>query len=57
MRTYFTSTSMDLGERDSEGNIIPFNEGNALDGDADTSRTISAYKTGRQFRLSARMNF
>lgn len=57
VRTYFTSTSMDLGERDSEGNIIPFNEGNALDGDADTSRTISAYKTGRQFRLSARMNF
>ncbi|WP_448248906.1 TonB-dependent receptor [Thalassotalea agariperforans] len=56
-RTYFTSTTMDLGQIDSEGNSVLFDEGNALDGDADESRTIGQYKTGRQFRMSARINF
>ena len=56
-RTYFTSTSMDLGQVDAEGNSVLFDEGNALDGNANESRTISMFKTGRQFRLSARINF
>lgn len=56
-RTFFTSTSMDLGMVDANGDSVLFDEGNAMDGEADTSRTISEWKTGRQFRLSARIIF
>lgn len=56
-RTYYTSTSADLGMTDADGNTVLFDEGNALKDDVDTSRTVNAYKTGRQYRLSARINF
>jgi len=56
-RTFYTSTDMDLGMVDENGDAVLFDEGNAMDGDADTSRTISEWKTGRQFRLSARITF
>ncbi|EWH11752.1 3-dehydroquinate synthase [Catenovulum agarivorans DS-2] len=36
---------------------IPLNEGNALDGDAPTSRTQILRKNGRTFRLDLRVNF
>ncbi|WP_076420080.1 TonB-dependent receptor [Colwellia sp. UCD-KL20] len=56
-RTFYTSTDMDLGMVDENGDSVLFDEGNAMDGDADTSRTIREWKTGRQFRLSARITF
>ena len=56
-RTFFTSTEMDLGEVDENGDSILLDEGNVLEGGVDQSRTINQYKTGRQFRLSARINF
>ncbi|WP_158968934.1 TonB-dependent receptor [Paraglaciecola sp. L3A3] len=56
-RTFFTSTEMDLGMVDAAGLPVLLDEGNAMDGDADTSRTIREWKTGRQFRLTARINF
>ncbi len=57
VRQYYTSRFLQLGDVDGAGNPIPFEEGNALDGGADTSRTVSQYKTGRSFRLSARVAF
>ncbi|WP_163934076.1 TonB-dependent receptor [Paraferrimonas sp. SM1919] len=56
-RTFFTSTEMDLGLVDGQGNSIVFDEGNAMNGETDTSRTLRQWKTGRQFRLTARINF
>jgi hypothetical protein len=56
-RTFYTSTELDLGMVDAEGLPVLFDEGNAMDGDSDTSRTIREWKTGRQFRLTARINF
>ena len=56
-RTFFTATGIDLGEVDADGNVVLLDEGNALDGGVDTSRTIREWKTGRQFRLSARVSF
>ncbi|MGJ8693736.1 MAG: TonB-dependent receptor [Thalassotalea sp.] len=53
-RTYFTSTTMNLGTEDEP---IIFDEGNPLDDNVNEGRTIGQYKTGRQFRLSARINF
>ncbi|WP_017446489.1 TonB-dependent receptor [Gayadomonas joobiniege] len=50
-RTFFTSTSMKLHD----GTIL--DEGNALDNDVDTSRTLTEYKTGRMYRASVRVNF
>lgn len=50
-RTFFTSSTMDLG------NGLILDEGNAMDGDVDTSRTMREFKTGRQFRASVRVDF
>jgi len=54
-RTYFTSESLVL--TDANGNSEVFNEGNALVDDVYQGRTIGEYKTGRQYRLSARISF
>jgi len=56
-RTFFTSTSMNLGMTDADGNVVLLDEGNPMDGGVDTSRTIREWKTGRQYRISARINF
>lgn len=57
-RTFFTSTSMDLGMRDADGNVIPYDEGNPMeDSGVDTSRTVTQYTTGRQYRLGVRVQF
>lgn len=53
-RTFYTSSTMNLGTEDEP---IIFDEGNVLDGGVDQSKTIAAFKTGRNFRLSARINF
>ncbi|WP_077342936.1 TonB-dependent receptor domain-containing protein [Pseudocolwellia agarivorans] len=55
-RTYFTSTDNHIGT-DVNGESINWDEGNALDGDATTSRTVSEYKTGRLYRIGLRMKF
>ncbi|MGJ8682531.1 TonB-dependent receptor [Paraglaciecola sp.] len=55
-RTFFTSTRLAI-DTDTEGNPIILDEGNALDGGVDKSRTINQYKTGRMFRLSTRILF
>ncbi|MDU0355115.1 TonB-dependent receptor [Paraglaciecola aquimarina] len=55
-RTYYTSVSNELGV-DTEGNKIILDEGNALTDDINKSRTIGLSKTGRQYRLSARVRF
>jgi TonB-dependent receptor len=49
-RNYFTSYDLVFDGEE-------LNEGNALDGDAPTSRTNIEYKTGRTFRLGVRVNF
>ncbi|MBJ2138517.1 TonB-dependent receptor [Paraglaciecola chathamensis] len=54
-RTYFTSRDITL--RDADGNVTILSEGNALTDDVYEGRTIAEYKTGRQFRVSARVNF
>jgi len=49
-RTFLTSRNYTIN-----GEI--FDEGSALGGGVDSSRTISEYRTGRQYRLGLRMNF
>jgi TonB-dependent receptor len=49
-RTFLTSRNYKIN-----GEI--YDEGNALDENVDTSRTISEYRTGRQFRLGVRASF
>ncbi len=54
-RTYYTSESLELSN--ASGVIETLNEGNALVDDVYQGRTIGLFKTGRQFRLSTRINF
>lgn len=56
-RTFFTSTNIDLGEVDANGDPVVLDEGNVLDGGVYKGRTIREFKTGRQFRISARIEF
>ncbi len=56
-RRYYTSREHDLGDVDAQGNSILFNEGNALNDDADTSRTSLLQFSGRTYRLDLRVNF
>ncbi|WP_428982777.1 TonB-dependent receptor domain-containing protein [Paraglaciecola aquimarina] len=65
-RTFYTSTKTlipsgavnyaDDYTSDTRGDVI-WNEGNALDGNVDKSRTISEYKTGINYRVGVRVNF
>ncbi|MDU0354009.1 TonB-dependent receptor [Paraglaciecola aquimarina] len=55
-RTFYTSTRTVMGVTE-DGAPIVFDEGNAMDNEGDTSRTLSEYKTGRQFRIGIRGNF
>ncbi|MGJ8680554.1 TonB-dependent receptor domain-containing protein [Paraglaciecola sp.] len=55
-RTFYTSTRTVMGVA-GDGTPILFDEGNVMDGDGNASRTLTEYKTGRQFRLGIRGNF
>ncbi|WP_158969892.1 TonB-dependent receptor domain-containing protein [Paraglaciecola sp. L3A3] len=55
-RTFFTSTDNTLGF-DANGQVINWDEGNAMDGGVTNSRTVSEYKTGRLYRIGLRMKF
>ncbi|MDU0354346.1 TonB-dependent receptor [Paraglaciecola aquimarina] len=57
VRRYYTSREHDLGDVDAQGNPILFDEGNALEGNADTSRTSLLQFSGRTYRLDLRVNF
>lgn len=58
VRTFFTSTDMDLGMVNDQGEPVLFDEGNAITNSAaDTSRTITEYQLGRRYRLGVRVNF
>ncbi|WP_299593700.1 TonB-dependent receptor [uncultured Microbulbifer sp.] len=57
VRTYFTSRFMDLGDVNGAGESVAYDEGNPLDGDATTARTVTEYKTGRAFRLGVQARF
>jgi TonB-dependent receptor len=56
-RRYYTSREHDLGDVDAQGNSVLFDEGNALNDDADTSRTSLLQFSGRTYRLDLRVNF
>ncbi|WP_440875644.1 TonB-dependent receptor [Thalassotalea sp. PLHSN55] len=55
-RTFYTSTRTVMGLA-ADGTPIVFDEGNAMDGEGSTSRVISEYKTGRQYRIGIRGTF
>ncbi|KVX01281.1 TonB-dependent receptor [Shewanella frigidimarina] len=50
VRQYFTSRFINI-----DG--VALDEGSPISGDATNSRTVTEYKTGRTFRLNARVNF
>ena len=60
-RTYFTSRNLAVVPTVSEdGNSVSYTalvEGNPLEGNAPTSRTVSRYKVGTTYRLGLRINF
>lgn len=59
-RTYYTNRTLQVQQQVAEGGSISYvamEEGNPLDGDAPTDRTVSAYKVGTTFRLGLRMVF
>ncbi|WP_143873419.1 TonB-dependent receptor [Catenovulum sediminis] len=58
VRTFFTSSDMDLGLTDENGIAIPFDEGNPMtDSSVDTSRTVAESQLGRRYRVGVRVNF
>ncbi|WP_020208747.1 TonB-dependent receptor domain-containing protein [Gilvimarinus chinensis] len=59
-RTYYTNRELQVEQQVAEDGSISYvamEEGNPLDGDAPTDRTVSAYKVGTTFRLGLRMVF
>ncbi|WP_049721021.1 TonB-dependent receptor domain-containing protein [Gilvimarinus polysaccharolyticus] len=59
-RTYYTNRELPVQQQVGEDGSISYvamEEGNPLDGDAPTDRTVSAYKVGATFRLGLRMVF
>ncbi|MDU0355575.1 TonB-dependent receptor [Paraglaciecola aquimarina] len=57
-KSFLTSKSLDLGHVDANGESVLYDEGNPMtDGDVDKSKIFAQFKTGRNFRISARVKF
>jgi iron complex outermembrane receptor protein len=58
VRTYFTSRFLRVGDPAAGGGApTPFDEGNAIGGNAPKSRTVQLYNTGPIFRVGVRARF
>lgn len=57
-KSFVTSKSLDLGHVNDNGESVLYDEGNPMkDSGVDRSKIYSQFKTGRNFRLSARIKF